>query len=535
MAKPDEIAFELPPVDMLPSAEHERCYDFTESPFRNHPGFTKIGDMPYLESRQIRSSPVGIGYETLDRSTFDPEFTYRYMAASGVKWARLQSGWNRTERVCGVYDFGWLDKIVDNLLAIGIQPWISVSFGNRLYTPVAEYEEYIREHAGEPIPPHIEQYVGEVPLYHGAEAVRGWENYLIALATHYRGRVRHWEIWNEPNAGGMEGGGFWRVRNRPQYRELTSRQRSAQFAADYAELVRISAAALKKNGEPAVIIAGAITNGHEPCDYIMSLAKSSIAENADIISYHPYGLTPEMGVEPRCNFIRNNIVKNGRPIEVWQGEAGRTAGTPREEYSVIATEYNQAKYLLRRYFTDIRLGCGVSSYFMVCDMGGGYLPDGDYEFGVLNRKKQQPRLAYYALQAAGYLFAEVTQAPDLYIRYLKPDFRICSSNQRYQLVTGQFRRAGVPLFGIYSPETPDLATETVQVDLRLYTQEDDHFTEPVVIDPLRRQVFRINDLSRPDDREGGISGIWRVSHFPVTDYPLFITDISALQNPGSRA
>ena len=60
-------------------------------------------------------------------------------------------------------------------------------------------------------------------------------------------------------------------------------------------------------------------------------------------------------------------------------------------------------------------------------------------------------------------------------------------------------------------------------------------TEPVVIDPLRRQVFRINALSRPDDKEGGISGIWRVNHFPVTDYPLFITDLSSLQNQDLRS
>lgn len=55
--------------------------------------------------------------EKLDRDTFHPVLVYNKAAALGVKWIRLQSVWQKTEKEKGVYDFKWLDAQVDNLLA----------------------------------------------------------------------------------------------------------------------------------------------------------------------------------------------------------------------------------------------------------------------------------------------------------------------------------------------------------------------------------------------------------------------------------
>ena len=44
------------------------------------------------------------------------------LAALGVRRVRLQSGWARTERSRGSYDFAWLDGIVGDLAAIGVEP-----------------------------------------------------------------------------------------------------------------------------------------------------------------------------------------------------------------------------------------------------------------------------------------------------------------------------------------------------------------------------------------------------------------------------
>jgi hypothetical protein len=42
----------------------------------------------------------------------------------------LQCGWAKCEQKPGVYDFAWLDEVVNDALAQGVQPWLEVSYGN---------------------------------------------------------------------------------------------------------------------------------------------------------------------------------------------------------------------------------------------------------------------------------------------------------------------------------------------------------------------------------------------------------------------
>ena len=65
----------------------------------------KIGSIIPKSSAEISDSRLGIGFEKLDRGVFDPEKAYDKVAAIGVKWVRIQSGWARTEKEKGVYEF----------------------------------------------------------------------------------------------------------------------------------------------------------------------------------------------------------------------------------------------------------------------------------------------------------------------------------------------------------------------------------------------------------------------------------------------
>ena len=66
-------------------------------------------------SKDIIDSRLGLGMEKLDRDAFEPEKVYDKVAALGVKWIRLQSGWQKTEKEKGVYDFAWLDEQANSL------------------------------------------------------------------------------------------------------------------------------------------------------------------------------------------------------------------------------------------------------------------------------------------------------------------------------------------------------------------------------------------------------------------------------------
>ncbi|MDD6887334.1 MAG: beta-galactosidase, partial [bacterium] len=82
----------------------------------------QVGRIQPQSAAQLGWSRLGVGFEKLDRYAFDPNAAYDQVAQLGVHYVRIQSGWQRTERAEGVYDFAWLDDIVDNIIARGQEP-----------------------------------------------------------------------------------------------------------------------------------------------------------------------------------------------------------------------------------------------------------------------------------------------------------------------------------------------------------------------------------------------------------------------------
>ena len=135
----------------------------------------KIGKINPKHASQIEYSRLGIGFEKLDRDVFDPEKAYDKLAAIGVKWVRIQSGWAKTESVKGQYDFSWLDKIVDNLIKRGLIPWMCLCYGNGLYDENAK---------------NVFGAVGCPPI-HSSEAKEAWSSYVKATVKHFKNRINY--------------------------------------------------------------------------------------------------------------------------------------------------------------------------------------------------------------------------------------------------------------------------------------------------------------------------------------------------------
>ena len=131
------------------------------------------GKLPTFAATDIPRSRIGIGFEKLDRDVFDPEKAYDKVARIGIKKIRIQSGWARTEKSEGVYDFAWLDAIVDNLRSRGMEPWICLCYGNPIYTELAK----LRFGA-----------VGCPPISTERE-MDAWLAYVSATVAHFNGRV----------------------------------------------------------------------------------------------------------------------------------------------------------------------------------------------------------------------------------------------------------------------------------------------------------------------------------------------------------
>jgi hypothetical protein len=97
----------------------------------------------------------------------------------------MQAGWAKTEKVKGVYDWSWLDKIITDAASRGLEPWLETGYGNTIYAGGGG----INLSAGIPTSP---------------EALLAWDNWVTALVSRYKNQVKDWEVWNEPNFGDNE-------------------------------------------------------------------------------------------------------------------------------------------------------------------------------------------------------------------------------------------------------------------------------------------------------------------------------------------
>ena len=461
----------------------------------------EIGILKNLTSNEIESSKLGIGFETLDRKVFEPSHFYDNVGKTGVKWARCQTGWARTETEKGKYDFAWLDDVVDNLLKRGIQPWFNVGYGNPIY---------MGEVKGNPTA------VGHIPLYYGKECEQAWKNYVKALASHFKGRVKHFEIWNEPEIKQ-----FW--------------QPKGADPIEYARLIKISANEIKSVYPEAII--GACSAGVYTGKYVETLMETDTAKTLDFYSVHNYGLMPEVNFPNYIKSLRALMQKNGVKAQIWQGETGFPSYAPptswvRKSWAWHpSNETLQAKSMLRRYISDLRAGLDHSSFFMVTDFTSSYVKgDGngmsdEAVWGVFeNKEGYRPKKVFYVMRNFCSMFSNKTKLADYsFTLHLDKIYPVQSPVSRLGLMATisnltSFERNGYPVLCYYTPEDPQMQMTTIE-NIKMEIRSKKSLSKPVLIDMMSGKVYRIKG-----DNTTLISGI------PLTDYPLFVTDLDAISD-----
>jgi len=434
--------------------------------------------MKSRDSKDIKASPISIGFETLDRQMFDPERTYAHLAKLGVKWARCQTGWARTETTKGKYDFDWLEKVVDSLLAIGIQPWFNLGYGNTLYTPGPEHPSA----------------VGWIPM-NSEDAKAAWLRYVDALATKFATRVKHWEIWNEPNISN-----FW--------------QPDKPDPVKYVEFAKMTAPTLRRRVPGATLIGGVIA-GFPNLDYTEGMLNAGLADIVDRISYHPYRAVPELGYDSDMRAFRGLLNRYKPGMKIWQGENGapstnNSTGALREfEWD----EARQAKWLLRRLVTDFSMDVEVSSYFQTVDMQNYIWSSGNSGMtnskGVLRGGVYTPKASYYALQNLCSVLDSEAKRADLYVRA----DNVPAGLDPIAVRTASFLKNGVPLYLWWYPSNLQKGFESGhKIRLSTWAGKAGKISKPVLCDLVSGDVW-----SAPAS-----------SAMPLRDYPMLLTDVSLI-------
>ena len=457
----------------------------------------KIGRIKTKSASEIKSSRLGIGFEKLDRDAFNPEKAYDKISKIGVKWVRIQSGWQKTEKEKGVYDFAWLDSIVDNILARDMIPWMCVCYGNKIYGGMAE---------------EIFGAVGCPPI-HTEEQRAAWHNYCKTLADHFKGRVNHFEVWNEPN-----GVHCWK---------------HGVCAEEVGEFNIATAKALKEGNPDCYMIGGAISSICMPFE--RDLFNTGMTDFVDAISFHAY-IFDDTRLKGNIRALRAAIDMYNPKIEIIQGESGAQS-RPNGHGALRTgawTEKKQCKLMLRHLVTDLGMGCKFASYFSALDMkealNGKVGDEGSYKdygyFGVLGAEFDEsgmaigdysPKPSYYALSHLASLLSGNIQAIDLPVT-VQPDTAPHCGN------TPSLKASQVEMFGFrldngayalayWHPS--DFMTTDFEGAVSFQTA----FSEKVqLVDPVDGTVYELCEEMLTKDQWGNDL----LKLLPIKDYPMFL-------------
>ncbi len=91
-------------------------------------GFRYLGKVKPRHARDIRSSNWSVGAETMDRDYTVYKHWKEYLGPLGIKKARIQSGWAKTEKTRGNYSWEWIDEIVFDMVDQGVEPWVCLYY-----------------------------------------------------------------------------------------------------------------------------------------------------------------------------------------------------------------------------------------------------------------------------------------------------------------------------------------------------------------------------------------------------------------------
>lgn len=442
---------------------------FAQAPDDKGPAFPAIGKIKPRSAKEITSSQWSIGGETLDRDYAIYNNYKSYLGPLGAKAIRLQAGWAKCEKEKGVYSWAWLDEIIDDALAQGVQPWVEPSYGNPIYPDGGG----TGLGAGFPKSP---------------EALAAWDKWVRALVQRYKNRVREWEVWNEPDLRN----------NKP---------------ADYADLFIRTATIIRAEQPDSKIyifgLAGNLNFAKESLDRIKELGKIDLI---DAMTIHGYPTNPDS--LSNIDAARKLAASYSPKITVRQGETGcpstaNTFGALREK---PWSELTQAKWDLRRMLAHRAKDVPFNLFtLMELDYDGKLNTKGKLKSNK-DKTVERPKPAYFAAQNVFAIFDDtVTRIQD---------FSFTVSGGARLAVVGYQNKQSKPIITLYlNGAVPGESNQTTPLDITLPTVK---FTQPIYADLRTGIVYSLpkENWSAKDD---GII----LRQIPLYDSPIIIAEKDA--------
>ncbi len=303
------------------------------------------------------------------------------MKEAGVQMIRDEIMWHTVETQKGKYKIpeSSLENI-DYTIEQGIEPFIILNYTNEFYDD------------------------GFAPR--SDEGRTGYAGYCGFMARELKGKVKYFEIWNEPNVDG-----FWKPKAN---------------AEDYAKALKAAYTAIKESNPEAVVVAGATSL--IDVDFTKAIFEAGAIDYMDAYSVHPYitPRKPEGEMYEKIKEVYDMIASYGEAKPLWITETGYPT-----HIEGVSEEY-QAEMIARVYLLGSTFGwMPVAGWYWFGPDG----PNNDFNedrFGLI-RPDWENKPSFFGLQTASSFLDSVGQATlevkeDVYI------VRIASNDQEGERV-----------------------------------------------------------------------------------------------------
>lgn len=224
------------------------------------------------------------------------EFAAKTAKDMGMKWLRLELYWDRLEPKSGQLDWAFFDSVMDRY---GGNYQVMALFNHApSWTKSLSKEDFAKASA------HV----------------------MGQAAARYKGRVRAWEVFNEPNLAGYG----W-----PDGADSSQR---------YSITLAAVGSAIRDADRDVLIVTGGLSPmGSKPADFLSAIVKNTPADCYDVIGLHPYGEADHLD-----RILQNGKVLTNKPF--WFTELG---ADPEQQENILRQIFAQRDQIgLLFWFTD---------------------------------------------------------------------------------------------------------------------------------------------------------------------------------------
>lgn len=170
-----------------------------------------------------------------------------------------------------------------------------------------------------------------------------WAAMLDRTVRRYRGRVRYWQVWNEPDyPSGDTAAGY-----------ADPRRSWNGSVADYVRLLRVAHVVIKRDDPAAWVVTGGL--GYP--DYLAAMLRDGAAPYFDALDFHAYGWPGSEAAVAKFRQVHDAmqavLARHGLAKPMLCSETGYTADAPE----------SQAAYIAKLYPTALALGVRSCMYY----------------------------------------------------------------------------------------------------------------------------------------------------------------------------